>query len=103
MTGHDADGHADVLEDVEQEHGGDPCDDQRPKPVRDLIGQVEEPQDQHEVQRDDEHAPDKAHGFRRDGEDEVRVLFRHEVELADRALLEQALARDLPGATAILE
>src|SRR6185436_13286796 len=73
--GHDPEGHADVDEDLEQDHADDSAGDQRSEQVLRDGENAQRPPDEQGVEREDERGSNEPEALPDHREDEVRVVF----------------------------
>src|SRR3954451_22729545 len=77
--GHDPEVHADVDEDLEEQHPDDTAGDQRSEQVLRDGEDAQRAPDEQGVEREDERRPDEPEALPHHGEDEVRVVLGEEV------------------------
>ena len=93
---HDAHGHGDVLEDLEDEHADESDDDEGAEQVGGFQGDAHEADHEVGKEADDNQAADQAQFFNDYGEDEVRLLNRDKVQ-GFLGAVEQAFAEYAAG------
>ena len=96
--GHPPRGHAHVFKYVEQQHPHHPQNDHLAEAVGGIAGQIHHAQDNQQIDDDHRRAAHKAPCLADGGENEVRPVLGHVVQLAEAALHKHAHALQPAGA-----